>query len=63
MFVQDGILRHYITLGADRGKLVLGIPLYGQSFTMKGLYDFYYQSFGTQKEGDRGPLSIQSFLL
>jgi hypothetical protein len=35
-FLQDGILRHYISLGADRGKLVLGIPLYGQSFTMKG---------------------------
>lgn len=31
---QDYTVQHYIKLGADRNKLVLGIPTYGRSYTL-----------------------------
>jgi chitinase len=32
--VQDYTISHYLKLGADRHKLVLGIPTYGRSYTL-----------------------------
>ena len=31
---QDYTINHYLKLGADRDKLVLGIPTYGRSYTL-----------------------------
>lgn len=31
---KDYTVKHYIKMGADRNKLVLGIPTYGRSYTL-----------------------------
>lgn len=31
---QDYTIKHYLKAGADRDKLVLGIPTYGRSYTL-----------------------------
>ena len=32
---QDAVLRYYESKGAAKSKLIMGIPFYGQSFTLK----------------------------
>lgn len=34
MFLKDHTIEHYLEAGAEREKLVLGIPTYGRSFTL-----------------------------
>lgn len=34
LFSQDYTIKHYLKSGADRDKLVLGIPTYGRSYTL-----------------------------
>lgn len=34
MFVKDHTIKYYLNAGADKDKLVLGIPTYGRSYTL-----------------------------
>jgi GH18 family chitinase len=46
--MQDYTINHYIKLGADRDKLVLGIPTYGRSYT---LYNPLATEIGSPADG------------
>ena len=35
LFCQNYTINYWISKGADRKKLIMGIPLYGQAFTLK----------------------------
>lgn len=34
VILKDYTIKHYLKAGADRSKLVLGIPTYGRSYTL-----------------------------
>jgi GH18 family chitinase len=48
VYVQDYTVKHYLKLGADRDKLVLGIPTYGRSYT---LYNPLATEIGSPADG------------
>ena len=35
ILIQDSVLRYYESKGAAKSKLIMGIPFYGQSFTLQ----------------------------
>jgi len=49
---QNFTLEYYVSKGADRSKLIMGIPFYGQSFTLENKFD---QSLGSLAEGPGNP--------
>lgn len=52
--MQDHTIKHYISSGADRNKLVLGIPTYGRSYTLfnKDTTDIGAPSDGPGEKGE-----------
>lgn len=39
LFLQDATVRHYLGLGVNPDKIIMGIPLYGHSYTLEDVAD------------------------
>ena len=48
---QDSVLNYYVSKGADKSKLIMGIPFYGQSFSLQSSSTQY----GSQASGPGKP--------
>lgn len=61
-FVQEAAIQGWINAGADKSKLVLGVPFYGKTFTLSNPSEngLYVPASGA---GQSGPYTQESGML